>query len=173
MLQETYKEELQELKNSSEESLRQLKNFHALEKERLECRLMEERSRNEKKNQTSETDILRRLREAGHRYQEDLLELKKQLWEDEKNYKSEINRLEYQLSEKKAELEHLRTKQPQASSSDENLLQIQILNHRIQDLTSDNNNRVSELKAMSTQKDKLEEFLRIREETFKLAKETL
>jgi len=38
-------EELREIQLKSEESLSQLRNFYELEKERLECRLIEERER--------------------------------------------------------------------------------------------------------------------------------
>lgn len=98
--------------------------------------------------------------------------MKRQLWEDEKNYKSEINRLEYLLSEQKAENEQLRNRQPVVTGSDESQLQIQIMSHRMQDIAQENNNRLQEIKAITTQKDKLEELLRIREESYKLAKES-
>jgi hypothetical protein len=41
-------------------------------------------------------------------------------------------------------------------NKDDNNLQLQILNHKMQDLTTECNNKNNELKAVTTQKDKLE-----------------
>lgn len=70
--------------------------------------------------------------------------MKRQLWDDEKKYKTEINRLEYQLAEKKGELEEVRAeleklrKNGEGSSGPSEAVQMQIMRHKLEEMVLEN-----------------------------------
>ena len=89
-MQSISQQELRDSQSRSESALAQLKEFYEREKEKLECRIADERDRNLKRMQVAQEELEERMREEAIEKEEEIECLQNELREAEQRHQQYV-----------------------------------------------------------------------------------